>query len=592
LISLDTTRADHLGCYGYAAAATPTLDTWAREGVVFDRAMTQVPVTLPAHTSLLTGLAQETHGVRDNGLYRLGQEWPTLAETLSDKGWATTAVVGAAVLDRQYGLGRGFEHWDDRVSGVGGMAIAERSATEVTDAALRAAELLGPPYFLFVHYFDAHADYRPPAPFAGIGTPYDGEIAYVDHELGRLRDGLRSRGLLDNTIIAVVADHGEGLDQHGEATHGVFLYQSTLRVPWILWAPGRLPAARRVSQLTALIDVMPTLIDLADLELPGGLDGRSMNGVWSDPESAGPDRWLTIDSEFGFNSYGWAPLGGLTDGRLKWIDAPRRELYDLATDPGELRDLAADRPQESKRLAELWSRLRGADHRALPPGDLESEEQAELLARLASLGYVKASGGGRADSGELPDPKDVIGTLAQINRAREQLSAGRTSDAVPLLQSIIEGSPRNVSALVLLGSAYISGGQPERAVEPLTRAAELAPHNGDVHFNRGLALMGAGNVPAAEAAWRDALRVSPRYLEAAANLIDSLLRSSRLDDAERAIADARAGGNDDPVFDYLEGRLALLRGDRAGAKELLKRAVAGQLPPQIAADARRLFSAL
>ncbi len=283
LISIDTTRADRLGCYGRQPSPTPHIDRWAAEGVVFESALTPIPVTLPAHTTLMTGTLPWRHGVRDNGVYRVPSDVPTLAESFAEAGYDTAAVVGAAVLDRQYGLDRGFGSYDDVKTAGGGLAIAERRARQVTDAALARAQSLRPPFVLFVHYFDPHAAYDPPPPFAARyrSEPYVGEIASVDAEIGRLRESLEAKGLLENTVVVVTSDHGEGLGEHGEATHGVFLYQSTLHVPLVIRAPGW-PRGHRVAGTVSLADVAPTLLDLAGLRVSMARTGTHWGPAWAE----------------------------------------------------------------------------------------------------------------------------------------------------------------------------------------------------------------------------------------------------------------------------------------------------------------------
>jgi arylsulfatase A-like enzyme/Flp pilus assembly protein TadD len=594
LISLDTTRADHLGAYAAGVTTTPALDGLAARGVVFERAYTPVPVTLPAHASLMTGLAPAGHGVHDNGLHRLPDDIPTTAEILAADGYATSAVIGSAVLDRQYGLDRGFQSYDDRVGALGGMAIPERTAAQVTEAALQAADGLAGPFFLFVHYFDPHATYAPPADFAKSfrGRLYDGEIAYVDQQIGRLLSGLQQRRLLDNTIVVVVADHGESLGEHGEPTHGVFLYDSTVRVPMIFAGPG-LPTGRRVEAPASLMDVLPTLSALTGTSVPPDLDGRSLLPLMdSAPEPAAAQVWLPLESRFGLNSYGWAPLVGMTDGRIKWIGAPTAEFYDLARDPGERHNLAADNATEIDRLRRLFASRWSSRREAPPPGIAIDAEQAARLEQLESLGYVSAPGRTIRDSTPRPDPKDVIGALAEINAARAEIGAGRAHQAGRILVSVLERSPENVSALILLGSSRIVTGDFAGAVLPLRRAAELAPHKGDVHYNLGIALMSTGDAGGAEAAWSRALEVSPRYLEAAVNLIDLLQRGGRVGEARERLDHARMNGLDDPVLDYLDGRLALEVGDRERARSILARSLSGTLPPAIAADARNLLASV
>ncbi|MBP7147481.1 MAG: sulfatase-like hydrolase/transferase [Acidobacteria bacterium] len=592
LVSLDTTRADRLGCYGYAHGATPTIDRWAAAGVVFDDAATPAPVTLPAHASLMTGLLPNRHGARDNGLYRVPDDVTTLAETLAAAGYDTAAVVGAGVLDRQYGLAQGFARYDDDVQG-GGLTIPERRAGTVTDAALATAAQLRAPFFLFVHYFDPHAAYQPPPPFSETfrDRPYDGEIAYVDQELGRLRAGLDRRGLLEGTIVALVADHGESLGEHGEPAHGVFLYQPTVRIPWILVAPG-LPAGARRGSLARLVDVAPTLLELAGVAAPAGIDGRSLAAIaqGTAPDATGPA--LPLETELGYNSYGFAPLRGLFDGRAKWIGAPRDELYDVAADPGEQRNLARERAAEVDRLRAAWRAAVTEDRVAGPPGGGSPQEAARRAAELSSLGYVSASARGSATGRALPDAKDAIGTLQDITDARAALAAGRQADAERLLARVIERTPQNLSALILLGSARIESGRPVEAIAPLERAAQLAPDNTDVQFNLGIARLGTGDTAGAERAWRETLRLAPRYHDAVVNLVDLLQGTGRAPEAAAVLREARALGLSSGVLDYLEGRLAVQRGEILAARDALQRALARPLPPGIAHDARAMLARL
>jgi arylsulfatase A-like enzyme len=283
LVTLDTTRADRLGCYGYTDAHTPALDSLAAQGVLFERAFTPAPVTLPAHASLLTGLVPPVHGVRDNGIYRLRDEAVTLAELLGDAGMVTAATVAAYVLASRFGLAQGFSHYDERLKGQLGKPAAfyvERPAEEVTDAALGWLEKRNDKknFFLWVHYFDPHSPYVPPARFDSLcpGRPYDGEIAYMDSQLGRLLGALRSDGQYENTLVVVVGDHGEALGEHGEPTHGIFLYNSTVRVPLIVKFPAGEHAGGRVDANVSLVDIFPTVLERAGLSVPSGIQGRSL----------------------------------------------------------------------------------------------------------------------------------------------------------------------------------------------------------------------------------------------------------------------------------------------------------------------------
>src|SRR5262249_29677798 len=288
--------------------------------------------------------------------------------------------------------------------------------------------------------------------------------------------------------------------------------------------PGRWPAGKRVAPLVSLVDLAPTLLELTGQKVPARLDGRSLANAVAD--RAEPERWLPVESEFGYDSYGWAPLVGLTNGTRKWIGAPEPELFDLVRDPQARRNLAPDRRGDAEELAALWKKSAAGDRRSLPEKDESDRARSERLERLASLGYTGASG--RPERGAvLPDPKRVIGTLQSINEARRLLGERRFREADRLLEGVIRLSPRNLSAFVLLGSGRIMGGQPAAAVEPLTRAGELAPYNSDVQFNLGLAWSGRGDAARAEKAWRRTLALAPRYQDAAVNLVDLLMQTGR-----------------------------------------------------------------
>ncbi len=349
LITLDTTRADHLGCYGRADAATPNLDALARSGARFEQALSPAPLTLVSHATMLTGLAPRRHGVRDNVVFRLDASHPTLASILGERGYATAAVVAAAVLDRSTGLARGFDSYDDRVR-IGERSefnFEERAASQVTDAARTLLQDLKPPFFLWVHYYDPHAPYVPPEPYAGrfAGRPYDGEIAFMDEGIGGLVAALRAKGLERTTVVAVAGDHGESLGEHGEDRHDLFVYQATQRVPLLIAGPG-VPARRRVGANVGLVDLLPTLLDLLGLPAPARIDGRSLVPMLASGGKAmsieDPKRGYEMESFFPAYSYDWAPPLALVSGRFKYVALPRPELYDLVADRSETRDLLAD----------------------------------------------------------------------------------------------------------------------------------------------------------------------------------------------------------------------------------------------------------
>jgi choline-sulfatase len=381
LVTLDTTRADRLTPYGFMDASMPHLERLAREGVVFDRAVTPAPLTLPAHASLFTGLYPHHHGVRDNADRPLAASFATLAETLRSHGFHTSAFVGSVVLASDRGLSQGFEKYGDVPAGSSGTAgpRQRRAESVIGDAIEWLEELDHAPFFLWAHLYDPHLPYDPPEPFRSrYLDSYVGEIAYADAQLGRLIETLERRGLLDRTILLVAGDHGESLGDHGERDHGMLLYEGVLRVPLIARVPGTAP--RRVASIVRLIDVMPTLLDLLDIPAPA-TDGVSLAGVM-DGRERGIELEALSESMYPVR-FGRRPTRSVRDGRFKLIDASPPELYDLERDPFEQRNLSEDRPVLArllmKRVATAGGRLTAA-----PP---LSAPSAELKARLAALGY-------------------------------------------------------------------------------------------------------------------------------------------------------------------------------------------------------------
>ena len=342
LVTLDTTRADRLGCYGRTGAATPSFDALARGGVLFENALSPAPLTLVSHATLLTGLDPRRHGVRDNAGFRLDATHPTLASILKANGYHTAAAVSAAVLDRSTGIGRGFDTFDDRVR-IGSRSelnFEERAASQVTSAARRLLDAAEPPFFLWVHYYDPHAPYVPPRPFSDrfAASPYEGEIAFMDQGFGKLLEALDARRLTSRTLIVVAGDHGESLGEHGEDKHDLFVYQATQRVPLLIRGP-RVPAGRRVSANVGLVDLLPTIVDL--LGLPAAqakeMDGESVVPLFAAGTRAGSvGRAYEMESMFPGYAYNWAPPLALVSGQFKYVATPTPELFNLVADPAFL----------------------------------------------------------------------------------------------------------------------------------------------------------------------------------------------------------------------------------------------------------------
>ena len=402
LVTIDTLRADRLGCYGYRAAVTPTLDGLASRGVRFEVAVAHVPLTGPSHASILTGLTPLRHGVRDNGAYVLPASVRSVAEEFRKTGYRTGAFVSGFPLKRRFGFDRGFEVYDDnlpRGKDARRTAYVERTADRTTDVALRWLGTPAPgaaPYFLWVHYFDPHAPYEAPAAFMAQGVlPYDGEVAFVDAQLDRLLRGVDDAGRGKPTVVLVTADHGESLGEHGEDTHGIFVYDSTIRVPFLLAGPG-VPAGGVARTVARSIDVAPTLLDYAGLTARG-MEGRSLRRAAGGTTLA--DEPSYAESLHPQLQYGWAPLHSWRTAKFKLIEAPRAELYDLEADPGESHDRSA---QDASRLAAMRRDLGRAMVTTTP--DAAQAVDAESAERLAALGYV-GTGGATAPSPTGKDPR-------------------------------------------------------------------------------------------------------------------------------------------------------------------------------------------
>jgi choline-sulfatase len=545
LVTLDTVRADHLGCYGDRAAVTPWLDRLAAEGIRFAQASSPVPLTLPSHTSMLTGLLPTHHGVRNNGAGGLREGTATLATLLAGRGYRTGAFVGAFVLDRRFGLARGFAVYDDdipRDPRAGVSLEAERPGREVVDRALAWLAREDPrPFFLWVHLYDAHAPYRPPPQWAARhpGRPYDGEISEVDEQVGRILEQLGRRGLGDRTVVAVAGDHGEGLGEHGELTHGLLLYEPTLHVPLLLRAPGRL-RPRVVATPVSLVDLAPTLAGLLGKAFArGSRDGRDLAPALlrgGEP----PATELYAETQYPA-IFGWSPLAALRRRGLKYIAAPRPELYDLRRDPREAANLMAGSPAAdaargfAARLAEIEAGAVAPPRRSAP--------DAETRARLASLGYVAGAAhtaAKAAPSRPAPDPKAVVGLFQRFEQANAKLQDGDTGAALDELQRLVAADPGNPVFRGKLAAAWRDRGKIGRALPLYRQAAEAAPEDPEAWYNLAAALQEAGQLQEARQAIERALGLDAGRPEAHNTLGIIALAEGKLEEARREFAQAAA----------------------------------------------------
>jgi arylsulfatase A-like enzyme/Tfp pilus assembly protein PilF len=604
VVTLDTLRADRLGCYGFAGIDTPNIDGVAREGVVFEQATATAPMTLPSHASILTGLIPPNHGVRDNGGFFLEPDKTTLAERMKDAGYATGAFVGAWVLDRRWGLSQGFETYSDRFDlskyKVVNLGTVQKKGDEVMDNALAWLEGAGQrKFFAWIHLYDPHTPYEPPEPYKSRypGQPYVGEIAYTDHVVGRLVDWLKASGKWESTVLVLLADHGESLGEHGERSHTFFIYDATVHVPLIIRTPwgdrGRTPAQ------VATVDVMPTVLDLAGLAPQPGIDGRSLARLVLAPGAEGGGRAYS-ETYFTRFHYGWQHLRALREGAWKYIEAPTPELYDIRQDPGETKNVfkAYSRRAEDLRLA--LEKLAGSGHQSAPD---KATLDPETLQRLAALGYV---GGGPkvAPDAVLPDPKDKISLLEKIGEARTMAKSERVLDAVAAIRAVIAEDPKVIDAHIALGGWLAELKRPDEAIAAYRRALELEPENELALSALAEVYRGQGREDAAVEGYRTVLRLDPRaphiwyqlatlYLdlgrekEAETTLREALVRNPNMgaaynslaalafgrgevDEAEKLVRRSLELESDLRSSRFYLGRILEARGDRASAERLYR----------------------
>jgi arylsulfatase A-like enzyme/Tfp pilus assembly protein PilF len=521
LVTLDTLRADRLGCYGYKEARTPNLDRLASEGVRFETAVAQVPLTLPSHTTLFTGTYPARHGMRDNGGYFLSPELTTLAELAREAGYRTGAFISAFVLDSKWGLDRGFDTYYDqfdlsryeRIS----LGSVERIAEHTVEEFLPWLETMGEaPFFAWVHLYDPHAPYEAPEPFGSEfeDRPYDGEVAYVDAAMGRVMGFLHGRGLDETTIVVVAGDHGEGLGDHRELTHGNFVYDSTLRVPLILRFPDQRHAGLEIRQQVGLIDLFVTLAELVGATVPDQNQGRSLLPLLHGEEI--PDPPLLAESFYPRLHYGWSEVLALRSERFKFIDTPRPELYDLEADPGETRNLVGEKPNVARGMKRTLEELLASQPRSeAAPAPLDAETER----RLRALGYLGAAAA-RTDVArhELPDPKDKIEIIQSIARADRLGSRGQTDEAIDVLREVIAEDPKIVDAYVSLGNKFSTAGRHEEAVAAFRRALELNPDYGLALTNLALAYRRLGRFDESRLGFERVLEQEPGNRQALFNL--------------------------------------------------------------------------
>lgn len=597
LVTLDTTRADHLPVYGYRGVETPNLSALAQDGIVFEQCVSQSPFTLPSHSSILTGLYPTFHGVRINGHTALSDAHLTLAEALGQAGYATGGFVGAFVLDGRWGLKQGFDHYDDgfdlRRYKQLDLAGVQRSGAEVMDAALAwMARKKDARFFSWIHIYDAHSPYEPPEPYRtryaprGVDGLYDGEIAAADEQVGRLLAWLRDNDLDESTLVVVVGDHGEGLGDHGEVTHGYFIYDYAVRVPLLMRLPLAAARGRRVTNQVRTIDVFPTVLEIAGLEVRGAVQGRSLLSLTAGLTGDFPDRAYS-ESLSPSLQYGWSPLTSLRTSRYKLIDAPRPELYDLANDPRETRNLVGEKPELADELRALLARTIAETSAGAPEQEPANLDQ-ETLGRLAALGYVGTpvhtpAGVPRADPKDKLEVYNAVAVAAEqiyndkFREAAEGLEAvlevdpavpqaklllatcysklGRLADAKRQVDAILRKDPGSIHALITMANLLSEEGRGDEVIAICKKALAVDPRNAQAYTLIGEVFMKAGDHRQALTYLRKAVDVQPKLTRNRVNLAAALVGVKDLAAAEVVLKDVLSLN---PKFPFAAFHLGLL----------------------------------
>ena len=555
LVTIDTLRADHLGSYGYAAAQTPALDALAARGIRFEHATTVAPLTLPAHSSLMTGTFPAYHAVRDNGGYYLGDDQVTLAKLLRARGYRTGGFISAFVLDGRWGIGQGFDRYYDNFDLSKyrldvGLDAVQRPASEVVSKAIEWLDQdPSRPFLAWVHVYEPHAPYDPPESFRARFPPtmigaYDAEVATADAQIARLIEHLRASRRLDNTIVVALGDHGESLGEHDEEQHGFFVYDVTIRIPLIIAGAGLDP--RVVRDQVRIVDVMPTILDLLHVEVPKPVQGQSLL-----PLTRGARLDLVAVSETWYprHHYGWSELTSIRDERYHFIAAPRRELYDTQTDPKETRNIADANPAradaQERALREFVARTSSTARNDAAPRPVDPDVEA----RLRALGYVGSSIS-PAVMEERPrgDPKDKIALYNLMKQAGLDSVEGRIDEGIAKVRQALAADPDIVEAYLMLGNMNTKAKRDAEALAAYQKALTLDPDNQSAAFSLALSYKNAGRTDAAETGFERVLALNPRDTKARYQLTDIWMQRGEFARAEEALKKAVAENVERPAF--------------------------------------------
>jgi arylsulfatase A-like enzyme/predicted Zn-dependent protease len=565
-ISIDTLRADRLPAYGYRGILTPSIDRLVADGILFENAYAHSPQTLPSHTSILSGELPFEHGVRDNVGFNVKAGQRFLQHALKDAGFDTGGFVSAYVLREQVGFNQGFDTFDDELPAVSPeqpLGQVQRGGEQTMAAAMRWVDgRASAKFFLFAHIYEPHTPYTPPARFTSA-DPYDGEVAYADEIVGTLLDHLRTKGLYDQATIVLTSDHGEGLGDHGEEEHGIFLYRETTQVPLIVKLPGSEGAGRRVAAPVQHIDVAPTVLDLVDKADGLAVRGRSLLPVM---RGEGTLAAASIYSESLSPRYhfGWSELYALSDDRYRLIRAPKDELYDLAQDPNELTSIAAQRTQVTGAMrSALDGIIASADVTA--PSAVSDEDRQ----KLAALGYVGTQSGSalQLPGDQLPDPKDKIETLKMYRRAGHLAGQGKHAEAATLFRQLLQSDPGMTDVWLRLADAENRLGNPAEALAAYKQVISRDPKNPAALTGATDTLLRAGRVDEARAHAELAVDVAPAI--AHETLARIAVHQKDEAAARRHAQLAQSADPSLPMTAFVDGMILHARGDYAAAAERL-----------------------
>jgi choline-sulfatase len=579
LISIDTLRADRLPAYGYKLGATPALDRFRRDAILYRNAYSPCPMTLPTHVSMLTGLLPPEHGVRSNAGFTFdGQAHAHLPGMLKARGYATGAAVSTYVLRGETGLGALFDSYEDSIDALHGSAFAEQQRPGAVTSKLARrwldAQPKGP-LFLFFHIYEPHVPYDPPEPYRSrFAHPYDGEVAYSDAIVGELLDHLRATGIYDRALVIVTSDHGEGLGDHGEQQHSILLYAEAIRVPLLLKLPQSQLAGRTVDAPAQLTDLVPTVAEVLGIDPPKKTAGVSLLRLLGRDV---PERTIYSETLYPRIHLGWSELRSVADIRWHYIHGPKPELYDLQADARETKDVIADNPRDATRLRDDLARYPAVD---AAPGSVD----LTVAERLAALGYVGTPHAPTA-SAELRNPRDSLGEIERLGQGFRLAAARRHEEATATLEAVVKDDPALVEAWIRLGEVLSEAGRPKEAAKAFERAlARSSVAFGDVLVSLGYARLQAGELEAAAAAARRALPTLPA--KAHELLARVALAQNRLRDAQEEARAAGSGRNPQPSSRLIAAEVLIRRGSAAEAATLLDEIAAQAAALEMAAIPR------